>query len=80
MVDSLVRNALSGNRGGGTAGTSGTDGGGGEGGFFTKLRQSGLFSEKNGNATTNDNEPGVTVSGAGRGGKAINELNSLSFV
>lgn len=61
LADSLVRNALSGNRGGSTGGGSG--GGGSD--FINSLRYGGLFNEKNGHDA---DKPKVTVSGAGPGG------------
>lgn len=63
MADSLVRNALSGNRGG-----DGNSGGGGGSDFISSLRYGGLFNENNGH---NANKPKVTVSGAGPGGKLL---------
>lgn len=64
MADSLVRNALSGNRGGSGGGSGG--GGGGEG-FLSSLRSTGLFNENTGHGASGD-KPRVTVSGAGPGG------------
>lgn len=60
-----MRNALSGNRGGGSGGYGGGSGGGGASDFFNSLRYGGLFNEKNGHDA---DKPRVTVSGAGPGG------------
>lgn len=74
LSDSLVRNALSGNRGGSSSpggGYSGSSGNSGDGGFLNALRYGGLFSENNGHGASADragNKPRVTVSGAGPGG------------
>lgn len=65
MADSLVKNALSGNRGGGQGGS-----GSGGGDFFNSLRYGGLFNENTGHGTAGaGDKPKVTVSGAGPGGK-----------
>lgn len=69
LADSLVRNALSGNRGGNSGGGGG--GGGGGDGFLSSLRYGGLFNENSGQGASADkagNKPRVTVSGAGPGG------------
>lgn len=67
FANALVRNALSGNRGG-TDGAPAAGGGGTSSGsdFINNLRYGNLFSEKNGQDA---NKPKVTVSGAGPGGK-----------
>lgn len=72
LADSLVRNALSGNRGGGSGGGSGGQGGyagsgGGGDGILNSLRYGGLFNENTGHSASGD-KPRVTVSGAGPGG------------
>lgn len=57
LADSLVRNTISGNRGGSS--------GGGSSDILNSFRYGGLFNEKNGHDA---NKPKVTVSGAGPGG------------
>lgn len=74
-----MRNALNGNRGGGS---SGFGGGSGNSDFFNSLRYGGLFNEKNGhdaNAANNGNKPRVTVSGAGPGGMVTLKFWICSF-
>lgn len=71
MADSLIRNALSGNRGG----SSGGSGGGGSDGLFNSLRYGGLFNENTGHGMSGD-KPKVTVSGAGPGGMSSSQHNS----
>lgn len=63
LANSLVQNAISGNRGGNNGGNSGGSG------LINSLRYGGLFNENNGHSASNDNKPKVTVSGAGPGGK-----------
>lgn len=72
VTDSLVRNALNGNRGGSSSfGDSGSGGGGGSG-FLNSLRYGGLFNENNGHGQgQGQNKPKVTVSGAGPGGTLL---------
>lgn len=76
VTDSLVRNALNGNRGGSSSfGDSGSGSGGGSG-FLNSLRYGGLFNENNGHGQgqgqgQGQNKPKVTVSGAGPGGTLL---------
>lgn len=65
VTDSLVRNALNGNRGGSSS-FGGSSGGGGSD-ILNSLRYGGLFNENNGHGQ-GQNKPKVTVSGAGPGG------------
>lgn len=64
LVNSAIKNAISGNRGGDNNGSNN-----GGSGLINSLRYGGLFNENNGHSATNDNKPKVTVSGAGPGGK-----------
>lgn len=66
LTDSLVRNALSGNRGGNS--------GNSDGGILSSLRYSGLFNENTGHGASSNKQGDksrVTVSGAGPGGNTI---------
>lgn len=63
LANSVIQNAISGNRGGSSGGSNG-----GGSGLINSLRYGGLFNENTGHAN-NDNKPKVTVSGAGPGGK-----------
>lgn len=63
LANSIIQNAISGNRGTNTEGNSGGSG------LINSLRYGGLFNENNGHSASNDNKPKVTVSGAGPGGK-----------
>lgn len=63
VANSLIQNAISGNRGGNSGGNSGGSN------LINSLRYGGLFNENTGHSTGNDNKPKVTVSGAGPGGK-----------
>lgn len=73
IADSLVRNALAGNRGGNSGGSGG---GGGGSDFFNSLRYGGLFNENNGHGMSGKpgDKPKVTVTGAGPGGMYLNQL------
>lgn len=69
VTDSLVRNALNGNRGGSSSFGDSNSGSGGGSGFLNSLRYGGLFNENNGHGQgQGQNKPKVTVSGAGPGG------------
>lgn len=69
LADSLVRNALSGNRGGSSGGQGGSSGGGGGDGFLSSLRYGGLFNENTGHSASEAKQGDKPrVSGAGPGG------------
>lgn len=55
----MVRNAISGNRGGGASDIFNS---------INNRRYGGLFNENTGNGVSDNNKPKVTVSGAGPGG------------
>lgn len=59
ITNSLVRNAISGNRGGGASDIFNS---------INNRRYGGLFNENTGNGVSDNNKPKVTVSGAGPGG------------
>lgn len=62
LANSLIQQAISGNRNSGNGGGGGSD-------LINSLRYGGLFNENTGHGANKENKPRVTVSGAGPGGK-----------
>lgn len=79
LANTLVRQALSGNRDSGTGGNQ-ANGASGGGDFVNNLKYGGLFSERGGQDANNANKPRVTVSGAGPGGMISNLFHFICSI